>query len=99
MPTYHYDSPSVTANDRNLHNDVFNKKFESYYQNKRNNKKLLTKSQYDHIIDVCEKHNELDKSSFLEYVKHLEDNGLGNRSKCDSIKKPMMLLQLVQRKY
>jgi len=57
-----------TANDRNLHKDAFNSKFQNYFAKKRNNKKHLTKSQYDHIIDVCAKRDELDKSSFLEYV-------------------------------
>ena len=87
-------SPSSTANDRNLRKDAFNSKFQNYFAKKRNNKKLLTKSQSDHIIDVCAKRDELDKSSFLEYVKHLliEDNGLCYRAKCEHIKKPMMLI-------
>jgi len=99
MPTYHYDSPSSTADDRNLHKAAFNTNFQNYFANKRNNKNSLTKSQHDHIIDVCVKRDELDKSSFLEYVKHLEDNGICYRAKCEHMKKPMMLLPLVRSKY
>ena len=53
------------------------------HDGKASNKKILTKFDYETIMDVCLKHKELDKKEFLEYLKSGQDRGKGSKSKLE----------------